>query len=456
MTPDPASPGSRVVQRLRASLAHATRKGGFVRHVATLMTGTVGTQVLYLALAPVLTRFYTPVDFAVFTLYAAGANLLTAVASGRYEFAVALPERDEDGMNLLIIGLVLSVLSGLAGGAALWWFRDPLASSVGDGLDSRWMLGIPVAAVVYSWADFGARWLQRKRRFAAMARCELIAAVATLGFQIGVPALSSRADGLTLVLGQLLGRTVAFGLSGLDLLRDGRPLRPGLRLARMGRLALEYWRFPVIATPASLLGKATNEVPRLLLGRYHPPAVLGHYSLANRIVSAPLALLGTAVGNVFFSRVGELVRSGRLTRAYMTRAAVVMLVISLPPAVVLFFWAEPIFAWVFGAQWTTAGTYLVYLLPMLISRFVVAPFGLALQALGRQSFVIVWQAVCLGVSVAVFRPGFIDGDITRTLLTYSLAMAGLYGFYMAAIVFYAGSPPKARAHPEAGSSEPVA
>jgi O-antigen/teichoic acid export membrane protein len=54
-----------IVTTLRKSIL---RKGGFAANVLTLMTGTTLSQVLGIAIAPILTRLYSPQDFGILAL----------------------------------------------------------------------------------------------------------------------------------------------------------------------------------------------------------------------------------------------------------------------------------------------------------------------------------------------------------------------------------------------------
>ena len=80
----------------------------FRRDVGTLLVGSLIAQVLALLILPVLTRLYEPGDFGLLGKYLALVGALGTLSLLRYDLAIALPEKDEEGVQVL--GLCLGVL----------------------------------------------------------------------------------------------------------------------------------------------------------------------------------------------------------------------------------------------------------------------------------------------------------------------------------------------------------
>ena len=69
-------------------------------NILTLMVGTTLSQAVPIAIMPILTRIYTPEDFGLYAIYGAIITILGTIASGRYELAILLPDKDEDAINI--------------------------------------------------------------------------------------------------------------------------------------------------------------------------------------------------------------------------------------------------------------------------------------------------------------------------------------------------------------------
>lgn len=83
-------------------------KSEFSRNVLTLMTGTTISQALPIAVAPILTRIYSPEDFGLFAFYFAIVSILAVLATGRYELAIALPKKRDDAYQIVILSSIIS------------------------------------------------------------------------------------------------------------------------------------------------------------------------------------------------------------------------------------------------------------------------------------------------------------------------------------------------------------
>lgn len=98
----------------------SSRKGGSstVRSIATLLTGTVASQVIGVITMPILSRIYGPGAFGILAIFLSVSAVVSMVAALRYEYAIVLPEREEDAHRLrqLSTGLVsvISVLTVVA------------------------------------------------------------------------------------------------------------------------------------------------------------------------------------------------------------------------------------------------------------------------------------------------------------------------------------------------------
>ena len=68
----------------------------FSKNVLMLVTGTTVSQIIPIAISPILTRIYTPEDFGILALFMSLSMLFGSVASARYEQAIILPDQDED------------------------------------------------------------------------------------------------------------------------------------------------------------------------------------------------------------------------------------------------------------------------------------------------------------------------------------------------------------------------
>ena len=87
----------------------------FLRNVVKLVSATGIAQVIQLLATPVLTRIYSPDEFASYQLFYSIASVISVVATFRYELAIVIPKDEIDAKSIvsgsLLINTGLSVLT---------------------------------------------------------------------------------------------------------------------------------------------------------------------------------------------------------------------------------------------------------------------------------------------------------------------------------------------------------
>jgi O-antigen/teichoic acid export membrane protein len=80
----------------------------FLRNTVILIFGTGMAQMIPILLQPVLRRIYSPEDFGAFAVYFSLIGIFTVIANFRYDLAIGLPEKDEDGASLFFLSLMIN------------------------------------------------------------------------------------------------------------------------------------------------------------------------------------------------------------------------------------------------------------------------------------------------------------------------------------------------------------
>jgi len=433
-----------------------------VSRVLTLTTGMVAAQATLVLAAPLLTRLYTPDDFAGLAVFVSVASLASALAAGRYDYAMMLPEKDREAGSLGLLAAGLAACVALVALVCAVVLRPWAISVLELEPPGWWILWIPLGVLAYSWFTLASMWQARKKRFGTMARAEAAAALAcisvqvALGFGLAPVALLGvlqgghdsvsvqvalgfgvRVGAAGLIAGQLAGRGTAFAVLAVGMLRDLAGVRGVVSRKRMVRMARRYWKFPAYSAPAGLAGKGTFEVPKVMLGGLFGATVLGFFALSFRVVAMPGSLIGQAVGQVFFPEIAQCRNDAAASRALIFKCCGMLFVMILPAAVILALWAEPIFGFVFGEQWTTAGLYCRLMVPSLLGQFAIAPILTCLQAFEKQDVMLVWHVTFLVLAVGALVVGCMAGSAVVAIAGFSLVSLLMYLAYFVLCVYFA-------------------
>lgn len=351
----------------------------FVRSVGLLAGSTAVAQVILGATLPIATRLYSPHDFSLLAVFTAMTSLLSVSICLRYDIAVALPEKAEDGAALVVLSvgltlffsalIALPVLAAPAWSAAL--IGQPAMVSV------LWLL--PVACLLagaYSALQF---WNVRDKAFSILAKNRIAQATFSSMCQIGLGL--ARGGPIGLILGQTISMGGGAFLLGYRFISKGDAAR-GASWPRICEMARQYKRFPAFSTIEAFSNSAGLYFPIILLGAFAEKSEAGFVALAMYGLQLPMSLLGNAVSQVYVSQGPAELRAGRLP-AFTIKVLSGLMKTGVGPLICLAIVASPLFKLVFGPDWTRAGYLVMWMTPWFVFQFLGSPLSLALHISNR-------------------------------------------------------------------------
>lgn len=381
--------------------AYGRLTGSALHGVATLSAATLAAQGIVVAVSPLVTRLYSPAELGTFAFYLSILTAVSAVAAGRFELALALPADERTAANLLGAALVVIciVVAGLFGAVGIATIGGlDMDAYFGGGV--RWLLPLGVVALTtYQCLSY---WMVRHEDFSTVARTRLTQGTGLAAGQVG---LGIAAGGsVSLVLADLLGRTVGIGrLIKTAVKRHGEVLRE-VSVKGMERAASRYRRFPLLLAPTAWLNVGALQAPAVALLVIYGAEVAGWYSLAQRVVALPLTLVGQSVAQVYLGRAASLRRNRHAEelRAFFLRVSKRLAMIALIVAAIIVLLAPPLFEPVFGDSWSPAGEYVRLLAPMLAVQLLVVPISQTLNLMERQAWQAAWDFGRLCIVLSAF------------------------------------------------------
>jgi O-antigen/teichoic acid export membrane protein len=380
------------------------RNSEFFRNVFTLTAGTFLAQLVTVLLTPVLSRLYTPADYAVFALFTSFVSQVAVGASLRLEMALPTvqDDREADGLTRLAFRIV-SVVSLLSMIALVVWLRF-----IGSTGGSSWVLllaplGILFTALmqVLNMASSRAKTF----RLNSMARIVLSLVTGTVSMLLGW--MGWGANGLIFgMLGGLLAGTWVLW----------HPQRKNVHSAVKGPYPDRHYfrkfrQYVFVNTPHALVDTLEVSGILFLMNRCYTQAEIGSYFFAYRLLKLPVALIGAAVFQVFYQRMAEARSEGRPLAPMIRSVYRQMALVGLPVFLVLMFFSDDVFPFVFGKEWKLAGMLASVMSPWLFFNFLASAVSSVGLLLNFQK-----QAFAIAIVDISFRMGFL------------LIGGGLFGF----------------------------
>jgi O-antigen/teichoic acid export membrane protein len=358
------------VRRLKSR--HAPH-GSFVAHVITLMTGTSIAQAIPIAITPILTRLYTPADFGILAVFTSLVSVLAIIATGRYELAIMLPDKEKDAVNVLALSLVISASISLFSFLILWIFNAQISSLLGDHGIAPWLYLAPISVFLTSTYQSINYWFSRLKMFKRITAFRLIQSTSTASTNLFLGFLGFEGKGL--LVGSLIGQGLASGLLTRYLLRDCKKIMNSLSIKAIKDNASKYRDFPLINSFHAFMDAIQTSGIIFLISIYFGSVALGLYSLTFNILRLPLNLIGASVAQVFYQKASETNNNGEQLYS-LTRTVVIKLsLLALPIFCIVFSLSPFIFCRLFGTNWEESGKYARILSPWLFLNFIASPIS---------------------------------------------------------------------------------
>lgn len=361
-------------------------------------------QMVVLVATPVLARIYSPSEFGEYAALVAAAGIIGTIASLRFDVALpAVP--DGDVLPLFRAAMVLPVAVSICVAAAFSVLTNTGKSFVG-------MAAVPLTWLVCISALLGAAnvcqaYFVRVGDFKRVAVLKVlqpvIFALVALAAVVGLNG-ALLASWLTVVL-------VALWRCGFELLSfDWRRSWQAMKAAR---------KYPMLSVPVALLDTASLALPLFFIVAAFGNESAGNYSQVQRLLAAPLLLLGIAASQVFYKHAGDIYRSGAMVEPLMWRVVLSLFGVAIVLVIVTCVAGEPLMRLILGSRWRTDLSFLLLSVAPVLFRMVVSPVSSVFLITNRLGLGSVWQAAYFGVTVGVIL--FAQGNLG--LEGYLLALA---------------------------------
>lgn len=388
-------------------------KSEFSRNVVTLMMGTTIAQTIPIAISPILTRIYTPEDFGVFALFFAMISIFGSIANGRYELAIVLPKKDEDAINIFALCLIITISFSLILLISIILFYDEIIDLLGTNRIGLWLYFIPITVFFIGLFNSLNYFNTRKKYYKNIANAKIIKSIVLATIQLSIGFIKEGSTGL--ISGQILSQVSANWKLSKQVIKN-KVLLSYISLNRIFIQAKLYKNFPIFSIWSTLSNVLSRQLLNILIASYFSILTLGFYSLVQKILGLPSALIGGSIGQVFFQKATQEQQETGTFIITFKQTLKKLALISLIAYGVLYLIIEDLFTIVFGEEWRIAGTYAQILIPFFFIRFIYASVSTTYSIINKLNLELIWQLTLLiGFILILFM--FKDNDFTL-FLTY--------------------------------------
>lgn len=396
------------------------------------MTGTIIAQAVPVAVAPILTRIYSPADFGVFAIYMAIVSIIGIVATGRYELAIMLPSEETDAANVAVLSLLTAIFVSLLALFVVFLFNSPITRLIGNPEVSGWLYLVPVSVLMTGISQAANYWNTRKKAFRRLSLSRILRSGGAAGTQLTLGYNSGLSGGL--IVGSLCGQCVSILTLIIINWREDRKLAKTISKNRILGNAKRFENFPKMSTLGALTDTAASQMPVFFVAKIFGAAATGMFSLTFRVLNMPMAVISSSISQALFQKVAVLNnKQPELLFNFILKTFALLLLIAIPFAVLISRFGMELFSFVFGKNWAMAGNMAATLSVAIAVRFTVSPLSSVLALNDNVGKAVRWQLLYFFTITATLSAA--SGlTVDLFLLVFVIHEVLLYGLYLRMIL----------------------
>lgn len=254
------------------------------------------SQILNLALIPVLSRLYTPNEFGTWAIYYAFITVLGAVSTLRFSDAIVLVNGQNAIKRLIAVcfwsGLLLASVSAIV--LVVYTMLAPESS-----LSMYWL---PVSIMSYALYLTGNQLLVKNEKFFSYSIVILCISALPSIFQIAF-GYFLRPTSDSLIMGAVLGHLVTAIVSVAFSLKSFKEAR--FFDKSLFSLVKVYKRYPIYSGGFSICSMLRTRAIYFFLGQTGNAVELSKYAQSDRVLNSPGTVLAAIIRPVFFREISK-------------------------------------------------------------------------------------------------------------------------------------------------------
>jgi len=396
----------------------------FKRNVAIVFSGSVASQFISIATAPIIARLYAPEQYGIFGVFLSIAAIAAVLPTLRYTQGVIIEKQDSEAARLLQFCALSTFAISVVLALFLAGFGNWFASSVGaEGLGG-WLYFLPIVTFLTGITELLGTWLMRFKAFGTVTKSRIIASLSTvISYLIWAYLFEASFHGL------VVGMTVAQLISTAYLYFAGRAVAPfafEFDWEATKPILARHKKFVIYSFPSDLITIFTHQLPVFLLNRFAGSAEVGYFNMSQRILAIPSIFISGSVGEVFKQRATEDFHKTGTCRPIFMKTFKALALLGIVPFLLIFLFGPWMFSVFLGSQWEQAGVYSRIFALMFYLRFVNSPLSYIVYIVNKQQFDILGVLAFNLVTVTVFWIGFMFFSTTVVLIMYVGAFSIVY------------------------------
>lgn len=404
-------------------------KSRFVQDLLTLASGTAIAQLIPILASPLLTRIFSPADFGVLANFLSITSIIMVFYSGKFEFAIVLPKRHEEAINIVSLAIILSLASTIVFSLIFIFIGNSLGALLNFNNITRWLWATPISALLFNIFFIFNEWCIRKNNYLILSKNKI---TNTTGIALNSLILGFSKIDIGLIWGQLIGQLIAVFFAIKRFIKDDYSLIKFISFKKIQYFSKRYLEFFKYYMPGQLINTITGQLPILIFTMQFGIYKVGLYALTDRVFGVTMSFIGNAIRDVFKQKAAkEFQEKGNCFNTFK-KVSFFLFAISLILFLFLFIISPMLFSIAFGSEWAEAGFIARILCIMYMLAFISVPVSYAIIIAEKQKYEFIWQLTFLFFTLIPLLIGLKANDfhLSLILLAGGRSISYLFQFWL--------------------------
>ena len=394
----------------------------FIRSVINLASASTASQIILVLSLPILIKIYEPKAFAIYALYIAIVNLVSSAASLRLEHAIVIAKNHHIKI-LYSTTVLLSFMASLIS-IVFTLISSLLSVIVYDHLEV-FLFAVPLGIFFTALWNINYSFYNRQEKYSKIARSQIIKNIVLVSIQI--------------IFGYLFISNIYVMLLAhiLSLMLVNYLIWPNLKIKFKIKKTLlifnRHYKFPKFSAPSIFTNTMGKSSIPFFIGGSGGEVVLGHYAYIERLLGVPSALIGSAVGRVYYRSASKIKESKVKALKLFNRTTLILVAISGVIFSSAYFFSQNINLGIIDENWQGIFQLATILVPIFFIKLIVVPVSMTTNVYSKQDISLYWNFTYLGITNILLLYIFnnYEGNYILLLNTY---VALSFIFYLALLL----------------------
>ena len=411
-------------------------KKTFSKNFITLISGTIGTYIFPILFSPFLTRIYSPDDFTLFAIYMTIVQIVSIVATLKYELGIPLVQDREERLDLFRLSIFNSILISFLSFIIIHFYMF-LSDNISENINML-KYYIPIGIFLTSLFHHAFyNWLLYRKFFKYISISKIVYGFVYAILPILVFKILNIKDFKYLIISHQIG--VSLGLLCILFSFSKNKFLSNLYLFFSFRLndilitAKKYKKYLLFSSPSNFINLASIWSPIIFIWYFFEPVYASLFFLAHRAINLPFMLLGHSIGKIFYSEASQNISQGTFADSVL-KYFKLLLHIAIPFLFIAIFLSPALFDVIYSSNWSESGVITQILAPWLFFTFLASPLSTIPTILYKQEIEFKFQLLLLFMRIISLILGILISDnLYTSLILFSSISAFLWMLYLSYI-----------------------